>query len=105
LPIAALSRTPTPLKKAFAEIQSSYGSYLSPSRLEDLADIISNSADGLSFTPETPSKSINKSIYSPPSFIQETLLNDTPTKDETRNAKMRQRSRAAKKIEFSPEKA
>ncbi|CAG7833142.1 unnamed protein product, partial [Allacma fusca] len=85
-----VSKTPTPLKKPLAELGAQ--SFLSPPKLEDLADIICRYTESTSRSPvtsspssnsklETPSKSLHQSIYSPPSFTHDYLLN--PVNDTT----------------------
>ena len=94
------SRTPTPLKKAFAEIQQSF---LSPVKMEDLESILQQQ-NYSPFTPETPSKSISTSIYSP--LFTDVLLREAEREDREQNSPTVQQKKrsAAKKINFSPQK-
>src|SRR6185503_16665715 len=92
------SRTPTPLKKAFAEIQHSTSQFLSPVKIEELESIFMGHYSP--FTPETPSKSLiglNYNMNVSPLFSGDLLL---PREESPLKSGKEKRRSAAKKINF-----
>ncbi|ODM94492.1 Myb-related protein A [Orchesella cincta] len=63
------SKTPTPLKRALEEFRVSFSS---PIKLEDFADIIKSNM----LSPSTPSKTLDSSVLSSTSWIQDSLVDE-----------------------------
>ncbi|CAL8108650.1 unnamed protein product [Orchesella dallaii] len=99
------SKTPTPLKKALEEFRVSFSS---PIKLEDFADIIKSNM----LSPSTPSKTLDSSVLSSTSWIQDSLvdeeldsnlwLNVTPPGWKNKENIHVRKSNASKRIAFSP---